>query len=673
MLLACQDGNDFSQSYTPSLEAHYLHLPANTIAMPASGEAKKLQVEAQDTPWQFSGMASWLNIDPATGSGNSTSTVTATENTSADTVRTSTVLFASTLNTYPYSNRLTVTQDKATPHITPSTGALTFSQGAATQQFTVAANVTWTLETPAAAWLTLRRDGNTVTVAVAENQSLTPREATLYLAGGAVRTSVTVTQQGAAQPVVSDESLLFQNNGGTARINLTTEVAWTATISDGATAWLTVGPTEGQAGTTALVVQAMPNATTDVRSGHVYVLFGQNRVLDIPVEQQASYLRLTGQLRSFAAAAESQQLTVEGNSSWQLTEKPAWLTVSPTAADGSATLTLTAADNWSLSQRSGVLRIGREGTTLAAELTVTQQGRHFDDLISSLSFTDQAGTQTVELSTDGQWTATTSDPSWLGVAPASGTGNTLLTVTVAENNTDGERDGFVTVSVDGTAKTIAVTQQGKYFTIAPTDLAELPSTGGTHSLHIATNEAWTSQSSSTWMVVSARQGQGDIDVTLTAPDNASAQARRDTTTFAPQHLQPVRVVTRQAARYLTLGTDALTFTGRAATQQVGVQTDGTFTATSSDTDWCTVGCEQGSVAIAVTENSGSTEREATVTVSMTGLRAGETLSRHIRVSQRPLGIAANLDGYGDEQQWDIYVGTDFTVTVTPYGSEQSWD
>jgi len=499
-LAACQDGNDFAASYTPRLEAHYLNLPVTSVNLFASGQQKSLQVEAQNTAWQFTGMAEWLTVSPDNGHTTTTTQVGATENTSAEQVRTSTVKFQSTDAAYPYQRDLTVTQGIATPYMTIRPGnTLSFSPAAATQQLTVEANVEWTVGQSSATWLTATRNGNTVGVAVSENQSLVERQATLRLTSDKLTRTVTVTQHAPGEPLVSDRSLEFQNTGGILHINLTTEVGWTADVSATAKAWLNVTPSEGQAGTNALTVEALPNGTSDERSGYLYIYLGQTQALSIPVKQKASH-----------------------------------------------------------------------------------------------------------------------------------------------------------------------------FTIDPTELAQLPSTGGQNRLHITTNEAWTAQSSSTWILLSQKSGQGDIDVTLTAPDNPSTHARSDTTTFTPQHLQPIRVVTRQAARYLRVGADSLLFTAAASELPVSVSTDGAYTVSSSQ-PWLTVNRTEGGFTATVQENTGTDTRQAVITVSMTGLNQGETLTVDIPAAQRAKGTSVDLQPYGDEQQWDITVGSDFSVTVTTFGDEQSWD
>lgn len=672
-LAACQDGNDFAASYTPRLEAHYLNLPVTSVNLSASGQQKSLQVEAQNTAWQFTGMADWLTVSPDNGHTTTTTQVGATENTSAEQVRTSTVKFQSTDAAYPYQRDLTVTQGLATPYMTIRPGnTLSFGPAAASQQLTVEANIEWSVGQSSATWLTATRNGNTVGVAVSENQSLVERQATLRLTSDKLTRTVTVTQRAPGEPLVSDRSLEFQNTGGILHINLTTEVGWTADVSATAKAWLSVTPSEGQAGTNALTVEALPNGTSDERSGYLYIYLGQTQALSIPVKQKANYLRLNGQTQTFPANSASQQLQVESNTSWKVLTRPDWLTVSPDNGNGDATLTLTAADNWSLDSRSGILRIGREGTTLTAEATVTQAGRYFDDLVAQLQFSDKAASQSVTIKTDGRWTTVSSAPDWLSVSPAEGTGETTVQVSVGENTTDDKRSGHITVSVGGETQTIAVEQAGKYFTIDPTELAQLPSTGGQNRLHITTNEAWTAQSSSTWIQLSQKSGQGDIDVTLTAPDNPSIHARSDTTTFTPQHLQPIRVVTRQAARYLRVGADSLLFTAAASELPVSVSTDGTYTVSSSQ-PWLTVNRTEGGFTATVQENTGTDTRQAVITVSMTGLNQGETLTVDIPAAQRAKGTSVDLQPYGDEQQWDITVGSDFSVTVTTFGDEQSWD
>jgi hypothetical protein len=73
-----------------------------------------------------------------------------------------------------------------------------------------------------------------------------------------------------------------------------------------------------------------------------------------------------------------------------------------------------------------------------------------------------AGTYTVAVKSDGDWTAvvTTPDASWCTVSPAAGTGNGAVTVTVAVNATAAAKTATITIAQGGASQTITVTANG---------------------------------------------------------------------------------------------------------------------------------------------------------------------------------------------------------------------
>lgn len=309
---------------------------------------------------------------------------------------------------------------------------------------------------------------------------------------------------------------------------------------------------------------------------------------------------------------------------------------------------------------------------LSYTATLVQAGRTFDNLLTSLDFGPDAASQTVTIATDGQWTAEASD-SWLTVTPVSGTGETVVSIAVTDNMSSEPRPGSVIVTVGSITRIIAVTQAGRYFTVDPTSFAELPSKGGTHAVHIATNEAWTATSTSNWIQLSARSGKGDVDVTLTVPDNPSIHARKDTTAFAPIYHQPVRVVTSQAARYLRVDVSALSFFAKGGVSQpVTVTTDASYTVTTS-VSWLTVQQTGDVFTVTAAGNTDESERTGEVIISMIGLMGHEHYALKIPVSQCALSAGVDVQPFGEEQQWDVYAGSQATIRVTGFAAERSWD
>lgn len=674
---SCYKDEGIYDGYTPSLSARYLKLSATDLNFTASGAAdtdtdNKIYVESITTPWRFFGMADWLTVSPESGDGSKSVLFSVTENPSAVNSRTSYFQFESTAPDFEYLKNITVHQAHQTPYITVSESSLAFAANGGSKTVTVDSNldnyeVVWF-----ASWLTIAFSSDTKSIIISadENQTTETRTTSIWL-GDMEETMdvITVVQAAPSTPVPDTQALEFDNVGGKYSLSITSEVGWTATTSE---SWLQVSPESSEGGTHTLVVEALPNSSVKSRNGFVYINIGETQVLSISVSQKGLYIETEPTSLTFTAVASQQTIKVKSNTSWKVLSKPDWLTVSPQQGNEIADLTLSAPDYWDTSSRSGILKLGQEGTDLVSSVTVTQQGRTFDNLVAVLQFESIASSKTVDITTNGKWTAKT-DFEWISVEPLSGTGNGTLKVSVTENTTDGARTGTVEVTVGSIKQTISVEQKGKYFTIDPTAFAELPSKGGTHSLHISTNESWTATSSSGWIALSQKSGTGDIDVTLTAPDNPSLKARQDITTFSPAHLQPIKVITRQAARYLHVDVTSISFFYKGGTSEtITINTDATYTITASDS-WMIIHQTDNTFTVEASENATGDHRDGKVIITMTGLNDGESYVLEIPVNQRGFKPGVDVDPYEENQQWDLATGEGFSITVTGFSNDKSWD
>ncbi len=672
LLTSCADGNDWGDGWTASSIGRYLNIAATTFQLPAGSSQGKVAVEAVTTPWRFSGMAPWLTVSPVEGNADATVTLSATANLSGEHLRTSVFTLASLTPDYPVSRTLSVTQVAATPYITLSRTTLAVPAASTQLSVGVDANVGWSLAADGA-WLraTVSADSTLITISADEHTGSTTRTAVVSVTSAAgASTELIVTQAAASDPVVEGASLSYPSTGGAYQLTLESEVAWTTEAS---ASWVEIAPSAGEAGTHTLTVTALPNGSLTERTAFVYVNIGGERRLSIPVEQEGLYLRLSASSLTFDASASAASLTLTSNTSWQVLDAPEWLSVEPASGSGGATLSVVPSDNWDTASRSGTLRIGQASTGLAANVAVTQSGRTFPNLIASIDFGVDGGTSDVDIATDGRWTATVSHE-WLTVEPASGTGPATLTVTAAANLSDAARLGSVSVSVGSTTHTISVTQAGRYFTLEPTAFGEISSRGGSHSVHISTNETWKATSTSAWMQLSQREGTGDIDVTFTVPDNASALPRRDTTTFTPAYLQGIRVVTTQAARYLRISQSQLSFFARGGSAEpIAVSTDCRSYSVTTDATWLTIERSGDAFTVTAAENDTDADRSATVVVAATDLNDGEELRVELPVVQMLFSPGVYVQPFTADASWNIYASAAATLRITGFTADTSWN
>ena len=114
--------------------------------------------------------------------------------------------------------------------------------------------------------------------------------------------------------------------------------------------------------------------------------------------------------------------------------------------------------------RAATIRVtaaGADGSP--ADVTVNQAANpvsaELEAIPSSLDFSAAAASQTLYVSANVPWSAA-GNADWISVSPASGSGNEIVTVTVAANTATVARDTTVTLSGGGLTRTATVTQAG---------------------------------------------------------------------------------------------------------------------------------------------------------------------------------------------------------------------
>lgn len=622
-----------------------------------------------ETQWTASCSESWIQLSQTSGNaGDATLSITAESNFTPS-QREACVFVITGTNT-----GLTITVTQGGNFITPESESINVSAPASQQKMNVDANVKWTASSNAS-WLSIEpsTDGKSVVLNVDENTTGAIRTATVSFWGTEatdVKNSLRVTQSAANAPVSEQNTLEFNNQGGSYTINVSSEVAWKAASPQ---SWIDITPSDGKAGTTAITISVTPNPTEQDRKGNVDISIGGNVVSTISVNQKGNFIELSATSITIAApASSSAQFEVSSNTDWSVISKPSWITVTPENGTGSKTVTITALENESTSSRTDYIVIGKAGTSLQKSINVTQNGHTFENLIASLSFESKADSKSVEIKTDGTWSAKSNDD-WIHVSPLSGSGNSTLIVSVDENTADYSRTGSVDVSVGDITQTIAVTQTGKYITITPTSQDAIPSNGGTHQIHISSNESWTATCDVDWLTLSTDKGEGEIDITLTAQDNPSIYERSATTTFTPLYTTPIKVVTLQAARYLRTNVNQVSFFSKGGTSEViTIDTDASFSIKTSDS-WFTVNQNAKTFTVSATDNSTGSTREGKITISMNGLNEGESFSLEIPVVQKARGENFTIGTFGEDENWSPAGKTFLNITINGFGEEEDWN
>jgi hypothetical protein len=174
------------------------------------------------------------------------------------------------------------------------------------------------------------------------------------------------------------------------------------------------------------------------------------------------------------------------------------------------------------------------------------------------------------------------------------------------------------------------------------------------------------------LTLSKTSGAGNVDVKVTASDNASVNSRTATLIFETTHNQKVRVVVTQDPRYLRVDTREILFYSKGGTSEaITVSTDGTYKITCSDS-WFSVSQSSNTFTVTATENSDKDPRIGFVTIALTDLKEG-THSLTLTVTQLNYGGSFLRKDYDDDHNWDDMGNSTGSLTITGFGADKNHD
>jgi hypothetical protein len=154
-----------------------------------------------------------------------------------------------------------------------------------------------------------------------------------------------------------------------------------------------------------------------------------------------------------------------------VTEGNAWLSVSPMAGSGAATMTVPYDENTSVEERVGSITI-ETIAKISVTVTVTQDGTEvtLTVLPDSQMVDAPAGSTTFDITSNAGWNVDETI-SWFNVDPGSGSGNDVLSVNYDANNTGLLRWGTINVTPVGGSPSVTVTVIQQAY---PTQTISLP-------------------------------------------------------------------------------------------------------------------------------------------------------------------------------------------------------
>ena len=489
--------------YRPTGEPHYLEVSQTEISFGSDAESKDVSVHSSQN-WSFSDYASWLSLSQESGEGDFNVSISAEENFSADVTRTSVFYLKTMDESWNFTKTMSADQKAAVPYIILSPESIITNGSSSIHRINISANTVWTARCDAD-WLTFSPadDLSYIDINISENLTNEERTANLIVSG-AITETFTITQN-IANLDTDTNKLEYSQSGGSYLLKINSEVAWSARTSYD---WIDVAPVSGTAGEAIITISTTPNWDTEQRYGTVGFYVGDAGFATVLILQEGVKLSAPKEV-SFRALGESKTVQVEGNLSWNVLSKPSWVTISPDGADGSSMITITAENNSDATNRTGVIKLGKEGVTHTAEISVSQDGKYFSVNNEELAIGSKGGTMQVSIATNDSWSVNLfNNAQWLTVSDKSGEESLTIDFIAEDNPSVNPRSETATISPkDLESVNVVIRQKARYLTV-DSDGVQFFSKGGTSApITISTDGKYSISEQTDWFSISQ---EGDV-------------------------------------------------------------------------------------------------------------------------------------------------------------------
>lgn len=222
--------------------------------------------------------------------------------------------------------------------------------------------------------------------------------------------------------------------------------------------WVSVS----QSGATITVTASANPSTAESRSGTLRVVCGQiNRSVQLSQAPASENLVVATRQLDFASSGETHTVELTSNCAWEVVSLPSWLAATPATGHGNASVSLSATPSTEEQPRSATITIRTVSRAKSSDITVTQAA-----LITTLTLSPTAvslpakgATGTLNIGGNATWTAE-SNAAWCHITPASGHGESTITVVLDDNPSTERREAIITVKSVQATETATITQDG---------------------------------------------------------------------------------------------------------------------------------------------------------------------------------------------------------------------
>ena len=488
--------------------------------------------------WSATVSADWLTISPSSGEAGKNSVKVEVEENRTGQPRSATITISDKESMQKVS--VTVRQEALKASLTVSPESLEFSANKGEEMLNVTSNTDWVI-TKDAEWITLDSDKGkglaTIAAGVTENTSLTSRTGsiTVSTSDGSVKKTVSVRQSGADVVFTIDRNEFSVAAAGESfSVKVTHNIGYKINSQP---EWVKQPDKTTSGNTDTYTFTAEANTTTEAREGVIVFCNDNNECVPVTVKQVGANatLSVSPAELTFTAKAEAKSLDITSNTAWTATSSASWAKINAASGNGNAQVTVTAEENTAITQRSATVTIKTADGKATATVKVTQSAANviFSVDKNEHSVAAAGGDFTVKV-THNIGYKINSQPEWVKQTGKVPSGNTDTYTFNAEANTSTEaREGVIVFCNDNNeCVPVTVKQAGVNATLSVSP-ASMTFTAKSESktFTVTSNTDWTMTSDAAWVKLSATDGSGNAQVTVTAEENTATKQRIATITL----------------------------------------------------------------------------------------------------------------------------------------------
>ena len=262
-----------------------------------------------------------------------------------------------------------------------------------------------------------------------------------------------------ALPSTSDKFSFYVNSSGRWNIESDNDISWLSFSTKSGS-----GIESGES----VTFSAGNNTSTSARSASIRIrsyLYPQNTALQkvFSVSQEAYIWNINAQNYNFTfdndLNTQSTTIGIICTGNWEINSGNCnWLKFSNEKGSGNATVKVAPTSNQDAKRSATVTIKCTDNEELYKVVEYTQDGFAFTTDKTSIQFTSDGGNGSVKVSCSSNWTASTTDSSWISLTTTSGSyGNDIpMNFSVDKNNTKAERKGKITIKSGKFGKTIEI-------------------------------------------------------------------------------------------------------------------------------------------------------------------------------------------------------------------------